>query len=368
MRLAAEQAALRRVATLVAADAPPERIFESVSEEAAHVVEADSGAIARFQDGSAVIVGRWDERSELEFPVGLALSTSDDGTIARVYRTGAAARINDYAAIGGDGARRVRASGVTTVVAAPIHVAGGLWGAIAVGARAQRLLPPATEDRLREFAELVSVAVAGAEAREALFESRRRVVEAADAERQRLGRNLHDGAQQRLASASLLLQSSQAKLQEDSPARDLVATALEELRRAQEELRDLARGLHPVALGERGLESALRALTTSSAFGVELDVSPERLPAQVEVAVYYTVAEALANVTKYAGATRVRVSVRSGGDDVLVEVADDGRGGADPRCGSGLRGLADRVESLGGRLEIESRDGSGTIVRAVVPL
>jgi signal transduction histidine kinase len=364
--LAVEQAALRRVATLVAAGAGAEEIFDSVSHEAASVTGGQAGAVIRFDDDEGVFVGRWDSGVSTGFPVGERIPLADDGAVARVHRTGEVTRIDDYGVLSGEVATRVRRSGMTSVVAAPIQASGATWGVLAVGTTADGVLPPETEDRLREFAELVSLAIASAADRDALIESRRRIATAADAERRRLGRNLHDGAQQRLVSATLLLELSQTKL--DGAARELVGQALAELLQAQEELRELARGLHPVALAERGLEPALRALTANAPLPVDFEVVETRLPDQLEAAAYYVISEALANVGKYANATRARVCVELGDGEAVLEVSDDGRGGADPGEGSGLRGLADRVEALRGTLEVVSPKGGGTTLRARIPL
>jgi PAS domain S-box-containing protein len=200
--------------------------------------------------------------------------------------------------------------------------------------------------------------------------SRSRIVEAADDARQRLERNLHDGAQQRLVSLSLALRLAQAKLGDDpAGAEQILNAAGEELTQALAELRELARGIHPAVLTDRGLPAALEALTARAPLPVELSTSlDERLPGPVEAAAYFVVAEALTNVAKYADASAVRVRAERNDGRVVVEVADDGVGGADPALGSGLRGLADRVEALEGRLEVESAEGSGTKVRAVIPV
>ena len=202
-----------------------------------------------------------------------------------------------------------------------------------------------------------------------LRRSRARIVEAGDAERRRLERNLHDGAQQRLVSLSLSLRLAQARLTSDpAAAGELLTAAGTELAQALEELRELARGIHPAVLTDRGLGPALESLADRAPLPVELDHAPgERLPAPVEAAAFYVVAEALTNVAKYADATSVRVSVARFDGRAVVEVADDGRGGADPAQGTGLRGLVDRVEALNGHLDVESPVGSGTRVRAEIP-
>jgi signal transduction histidine kinase len=202
----------------------------------------------------------------------------------------------------------------------------------------------------------------------ALRRSRSRVIEAADAERRRVGRNLHDGAQQRLVAVANLLKVAQRRLDGDSDALDVLRLAQDELGEAQGDLRDLARGLHPVALAERGLHDALESLTIGSEPPVTLDVAAVDLPDDLELAAYFIVSEALTNARRYAGARSVVVRVAPEPDALLVEVADDGCGGADPASGTGLRGLADRVDALDGRLDVDSPAGAGTRVRARLPL
>jgi signal transduction histidine kinase len=202
----------------------------------------------------------------------------------------------------------------------------------------------------------------------ALQRSRARVIEAADSERRRVGRNLHDGAQQRLMAVANLLKLAQRNLERGDDAGDVLRLAGDELDEAQAELRGLARGLHPVALSERGLRSALESLTVGCEMPVTLEVGAQELPEQIELAAYFIVSESLTNATKYAGASAVEVRVVLEAQAVLVEIVDDGRGGADPASGTGLRGLADRVEALDGRLDVDSPPGTGTRVSARLPL
>jgi signal transduction histidine kinase len=202
----------------------------------------------------------------------------------------------------------------------------------------------------------------------ALRASRARVIEAADAERWRVGRNLHDGAQQRLLAVGNLLRLAQRKLDGESEAADVLRVACDELGEAQTELRNLARGLHPVALSERGLRSALESLIVEGELSVTLEVVADGLPEDIELAAYFIVSEALTNARKYADADAIRIRVAPAAEGLLVEVVDDGSGGADPASGTGLRGLADRIDSLGGRLEIDSAPGAGTRVSARLPL
>jgi signal transduction histidine kinase len=202
----------------------------------------------------------------------------------------------------------------------------------------------------------------------ALRRSRARVIEAADSERRRVGRDLHDGAQQRLVAVANLLKLARRRLGDGDEANDVLRLACDELSTAQTELRDLARGLHPVALSERGLHNALESLTVACEIPVTLDVAVGELPDDVQLAAYFIVSESLTNARKYADAEAVRVRVARVADALLVEIVDDGSGGADPAAGTGLRGLADRVDALGGQLEVESPPGAGTRVSARLPL
>jgi signal transduction histidine kinase len=259
--------------------------------------------------------------------------------------------------------------GFQSAIAAPVMVDGRLWGAISVAKTTADVFPEEAEDRLADFAALAAQAIANAQAHEELRASRVRIVEAADDARRRLERNLHDGAQQRLVSVSLVLKLAQERIQSDPGAAEtILAGAREELALGLEELRELARGLHPAVLTERGLAPALEVLAARAPLRVLLTVEEHVLPKPIEAAAYYVIAEALTNVAKYASASAARVSVRVVGTHAVIEVADDGVGGAEAAPGSGLRGLSDRVEALDGRLEIESAQGGGTCVRAVIPL
>jgi PAS domain S-box-containing protein len=367
---AEEQEALRRVATLVAGEAPPEHVFLSVAEEAARILGADSSAVFRFDDAqTATVVGRWDASELGGFPLGSSIPVGEDGALARVLRTGGPTRIDDYEGVLGELPAAMRSFGYMAAAAAPVVFANRLWGALTVAVGHRVPLPADSERRLSEFAEVLGLAVASADAREHLARSRARIVEASDEARRRLERDLHDGAQQRLVSLALMLRLAESSLSEDSAAASILTGASAELGHAIDELRQLARGLHPAILSDRGLDHALTALaqrmplpvTTSS------DVAGRLRPA-VEVATYYVVAEGLTNVVKYAGASEAAVAVTTVDDTVVVEVADDGVGGATPSRGSGLSGLRDRVEALGGRLEVTSPLGEGTTLRAEIPI
>jgi signal transduction histidine kinase len=227
-----------------------------------------------------------------------------------------------------------------------------------------------SERRLCDFADLVAQALSNADAYDKLAASRSRIVEAGDAERRRLERNLHDGAQQQLVSLAVHLRLVEARLAGDpARARQELVDARDQLARALDELRELARGIHPAILTDGGLAPALSALATRAAVPVEItDVPGERLPEPVEAAAYYLIAEAVTNVAKHAQASHVSVSVRRVDSRVVVDVVDDGVGGADAEAGSGLHGLADRVEALHGRLHVESPRGGGTRIEAQIPV
>jgi signal transduction histidine kinase len=369
--LAEEQAALRRVATLVAAGAEPREIFARATEEIGRLFRADSAGMVRYdaEAGTAEMVGRWESAPHRIFDVGTVVSLDEDTTIARVFQNEGPVRL-EWAHVEGELAEGMRAAGFTVTVAAPIEVEGRLWGATSVGwSRQEVSLPEGTEHRLGAFAELVALGLSSADAHERLLRSRARIVEAADAARLQIARNLHDGAQQRLVALGLKLRMALKALDGDpGRAAELLQQATEDLDATNAELRELARGIHPVAVTEQGLGVALDSLARRSELPVELVGVPEdELPAATEVAAYYVVSEALTNVAKYADASRVTVRASCEDGSLLVEVADDGRGGADPTQGTGLRGLVDRVEALRGSLEVESPPGGGTVVRARLP-
>jgi PAS domain S-box-containing protein len=367
--LAEEQSALRRIATQVAAEAPPHALFAQVTEEVGRLLGAPSTRVVRYEDDErATIVGGWIEDGD-GLPVGSSVALDGETVLARVRRSGRAERLEGYEGIGGELAEHLRARGYRASVAAPVRVAGRVWGALVASARDPRDLDEGAERRLCDVAELVAQALANADAREMLAASRARVVEAGDAERRRLERNLHDGAQQRLVALAVQLRLIRAAIDGDLPmARGLLDSAITELREALEELRELARGIHPAMLTKYGLERAVAALAVRSPVPVQIAAMPEeRLPPPVEVAAYYIMAEAITNVAKYAAASHITVTVDQAGDCTRVEVTDDGIGGADLAAGSGLRGIADRVEALNGHLQVISPIGVGTTVRAEIP-
>jgi signal transduction histidine kinase len=369
--LLAEQAALRRVATLVASDLTASRLFNGVCKEVGRVLGVESSNIARFEDdGTQTVVGAWGAGGAPHFPVSQRVPLDGDTVTGKIHRSGRPQRVDDYSNVRGELVKRLRAQGIKSAVGAPIIVAGKTWGAIVVSRGRPRDFPEGAEHRLGDFAELVTAAVANVDAREQLAASRTRIVQAGYEERRRLGRDLHDGAQQELVGAVISLKLAQRRLPRDpDEANDLVEEALGHIETGIRELRELAAGIHPSILTDRGLGAALEALAGRSPMPVELlEVPPQRLPVPVETSAYFVVAEALTNAAKHARCSHVQVGVRVEQGAVTVEVRDDGVGGADSSAGSGLRGLADRVSALGGRLEVMSPAGEGTIVRARLAL
>jgi PAS domain S-box-containing protein len=367
-RLAEEQAALRRVAMLVAGNVRPERVFQTVTEEVCRLLGLRTAVLHRFEgERVSTIVGKFGSPTG-QFELGNVVEL-EVGSALEVLGTGAPARC-DYSTLPGPDALELRTLGFRGSIGVPITVAGTTWGALVVALREGEVLPLETEHRLQAFAELVGLAVASADARNELAASRLRIVEAGDTERRRLERNLHDGAQQRLVVLSLGLRHARAKLR-SSPleAEELLDTFGEELAAALRELRELAQGIHPAVLTQRGLGAALEALAARAPLAVELDVDlPERVAEPIETAAYYAVSEALANVAKHADACSAAVTVACSGGRLVIEVSDDGVGGASAGRGSGLRGLCDRLEALDGELWIDSPPGGGTVVRAELPI
>jgi signal transduction histidine kinase len=368
--LTAEQAALRRIATLVASEAASKRVFEQVTVEAAQTLGASAASLARFDpDNTVTFIGAWSQSGTLAFPVGSSMSLDGAGVLSAVRETGEPQWIHRYDDLAGPVIDRMTSFGYGSATAAPIKLGGEVWGALVAAAARSAPLPDGAERRLADFAELVAQALANADAYQKLADSRARIVEATDSERRRLERNLHDGAQQRLVLLALQLRLMRTALRRDpSTVETLLDEASDELAHALGELRELARGIHPGALTTQGLHPALDALANRAPVPVQVTQIPEeRLPEPVEVAIYYLVAEATTNVAKYAQATHATVSVERSDGTVTVVVADDGVGGAEPRGGTGLVGLTDRIEALGGRLHVESPRGRGTRLSAEIP-
>jgi signal transduction histidine kinase len=368
--LLAEQAALRRVATMVASGTPAPALFGRVCEELGELLAVKSTDMIRYEDHRfATVVGSWTGDDTPAFPIGERIPVEGESVTAKLYRSGRPERVDDYDHVEGELAERLREFGVHSVVGAPIHVAGRLWGAVMATSELAHAFPAGTEARISSFAELVTAALANVDAREQLAASRARIVEAGDAARRRIERDLHDGAQQRLVSLALNLRQLESSLEPDSTAARELEVARAELDAALDELRELARGIHPTILTDRGLEAALAGVAGRSTVPIELDLDGcEKLPLSVQTTAYFVVVEALTNASKHAHPDRIEVRVGVDGGDALIEVRDDGSGGVDPTRGSGLSGLADRASALGGTLEIDSPAGKGTTIRARIPV
>jgi signal transduction histidine kinase len=368
--LAAEQAALRRVATLVARGVPPEEVFAAVVTEVGQLLAVDLATMGRYElDGTLTFVASLGNARQ-PFPAGSRqrLGGNNLGTI--VADTGRPARLDRYAEnSSGPLGAGVREAGIRSSVATPIMVEGRLWGVIAAGSTREQTLPADTEARLGSFTELVATAIANAESHAALAASRARIVAAADESRRRIERDLHDGAQQRLVHAVIVLKLAlQALSNGNANAGKFVAEALRHAEQANSELRELAHGILPAALTRGGLRAGVEGLVSRVSLPVSVDVSVERLSAGVEATAYFVVSEALTNVVKHARASCAEVSVRLDSGELRVEICDDGVGGARGGDGTGLGGLADRVSALDGRLVLESPPDGGTRLYALLPL
>jgi signal transduction histidine kinase len=367
--LLAEQTALRRVATMVAGCAPGPALFGQVCEELGELLAVKSTHMVRYEDEqAAMVVGTWTRDDTPSFRVGERIPVEGHSVTAKLFQSGHPERVDDYDSVDDEAAARLCKVGILSAVGAPVYVAGRLWGGIMATSERAYAFPAGTEARIGSFAELVTAALANTDAREQLAASRTRIVEAADAARRRIERDLHDGAQQRLVSLALSLRVLESRLEPESAAAQELAAARDELDAALEELRELARGIHPSVLTERGLEAAIAALAGRSTVPVDLNLDDcGKLPLSVQTTAYFVVAEALTNACKHAHCDRVEARVAVDEDHVLVQVRDEGRGGVDPARGSGLSGLADRVSALGGTLEIDSPSGDGTTIRARLP-
>jgi PAS domain S-box-containing protein len=367
--IANEQAALRRVATLVAGQATSEELFAAVAREVAVLFGAPWSAVLRYDSlGNVALVGAWGDGPRLvagdTWPLEEAVAASV------IWRTREPAMV-DAAEFDSPLATVMLSTGLRFATGVPIVVAGQLWGAITVLDRTRDALPPEIAGRLESFTELVATAVANATARSELVAARRRVIEAADAARARVTRDMHDGAQQKFVNSLINLQLAQDKWSSDpARARELLDIGAEEADTGIELLRELAAGLHPTILNDMGLEAALESLAARAPIPVELDAARVTLPPPLETSVYFFCSEALTNVIKHSGATSssVRVAVADGW--LSIEVRDDGMGGAEIGSGgSGLRGLSDRIGALDGAFVLSSPEGgAGTTLMARIPL
>jgi signal transduction histidine kinase len=372
--LAQEQAALRRVATLVAKGVPAPDIFSAVSSEVERMFGLDrepsaAATVVRFDpDSECVLVGA--ARQILETPLGMRWQPHDLFVSTRVLRSGRPSRVeaHEFDSMEGPDADKLRRQGYLSQVGSPIVVDGRLWGAMTLSAR--ETLPASTEARLEKFTDLVATAIANAEARAELTASRARIVAASDDARRRIERDLHDGAQQRLVSLGLELRVAAESVPSELPELDTrLGFVADEIDGVIDDLREMSRGIHPAVLSDGGLGPALEMLALRATVPVELDVAPRiRYAEQVEVAGYYVVSEALTNTAKHANASRARVLVEERNGHVCLSIEDDGEGGAELGAGSGLTGLRDRVEALGGSFGLSSPPGQGTLIAVELPV
>jgi PAS domain S-box-containing protein len=368
-RLADEQAALRRVATLVARGVAPAELFAAVTREAGRLLNVSATHAGRYDaDGRVTAVGSW-SRDGAQMPLGIRNPVDATSVAGRVFRTGRPARRDHYGDASAQVAELARALGIRASVAAPIVVEGNLWGVLIASSNEVEPFAADTESRLAAFTELVATAISNVEAQREVAASRARIVAATDDERRRVVRDLHDGAQQRLVHTIITLKEASSTLRSEHRGAALVADALEQAQRANVELRELVHGILPAALTHGGLPAGIETLAsrTPVAVAVDVDVSVGRLPSAVEATAYFVVAEALTNVVKHSGAGRAAVMARIEDGTLVVEVRDDGAGGARPE-GTGLVGLADRLAALDGRLAVDSPAGGGTVVAAAIPL
>ena len=359
-----EQAALRRVATVVAHGAAPIDVFKAVAAEVASLLDSDLTLIGRYESDATftyLAVGGQIPTSALVD----RLTLGGNNLASNILRSGRPDSIS-YDDASGPIATFARTLGIRSAVGTPIIVDDRIWGAMFACWTQLQKTPSRTVDRIAEITELVATAVANADSRTALVESRARVAKAGDDMRRRIERDLHDGAQQRLVALALKLRSYESTVPAElAELLTEVACGLDEV---LGELRELAHGIHPAVLSQGGLGPALKSLARRAPVPVEVNLqAPERPPERIEVAVYYIVAEALTNIAKHAQAAAAVVNVRAIDGVVRVSVSDDGVGGADPSRGSGLVGLRDRVDTLGGTLTLSSPP-SGTSLVVQLPM
>jgi PAS domain S-box-containing protein len=369
--LAEEQAALRRVATLVANRVRPEQVFAAVAAEAGMLLLAEATALWHFIDGHAEYVSSWSRSRPVAFPRWLEL---DGASLMRTVReAGRSARIDDYEAANladpGPVSEAFVRLGIRAAVGCPVIVDGRVWGVLSAYRLDGDPFRADAEERLASFTDLVAIAISNAAEHEELLRSRARLVAAGDEASQRIERNLHDGIQQRLVSVGLDLGVILSSLEHGlAPATAAIREVVTDLDTVLADVREISRGLHPAILTESGLGAALKALARRSTVPVELDVAVARRPSEsTEIAAYYVVAEAIANASKHAHATCIWITVHQTNDSVFVTIRDDGVGGASRGLGSGLVGLADRVEALGGGLDVVSPVNGGTTIAAELP-
>jgi signal transduction histidine kinase len=366
--LADTQAALRRLATLIARGEPPEAVFAATTREALRHFGHGTARMIRYEpDGTATLLANEGSTGPHVRAGKPWEGYSPTGLTATVLRTGRAVRVDDYRGVPG-GEPYLR-EGLRSAVGMPIHVNGRLWGMIAIGS-GEGPLPPDTEQRMTQFTSLVATAVTNAQNRADLMTSRARIVAAADETRRRIERDLHDGTQQQLVSLILELRMVEATVPAGlGELRSKLSRLAERLAGVSDQVREISHGIHPAILSSAGLRPALRALGRRSAVPVDINVRIDRrLPEPVEVGAYYVVSEMLTNAAKHARASVVAVDAETSGGTLRLRVRDDGTGGASPLRGSGLTGLKDRIEALGGMFSLHSPEGGGTAVCCELPV
>jgi PAS domain S-box-containing protein len=364
--LANEQASLRRVATLVAQGVSPDELFSAVASEVAGVIDIPVVAVNRYEaDGTFTMLGI---AGESDFKVGSRWPVEDEGIAGMILTTGRPSRKDDYSTMSGRLGDAVRDDRMVSTVGVPILVEGRIWGFMVAAAKPGRPVPDDTEARLARFTELVATAVSNATTRADLLRSRARLVTTADETRRRLERDLHDGIQQWLVALALKARKTAGLAAVGESYVEELSSLADDLVAVTEELREISQGIHPAILSDAGLDDALKALARRSAIPVDLDVSfGQRYDATIEATVYYVVAESITNTVKHAHASKVAVHGRQRGQAIELEIKDDGVGGADPLRGTGLMGLRDRVDTLGGAISFASPHGAGTAIRVRLP-
>ncbi len=368
-QMAREHAALRRVATFVARQPTPEEVFALVTREAGELLGARVTGLLRVESATtAVFVAGWSPGGDVPLPVGSRGILDGRGLMGRVLRTRRPVRLENFDEAGGIAAEQMRRIGVRSGVAGPIVLGNRVWGALTAAYGDELPLPPGAEDRVAAFAELVAYAIDNAEARGELAASRLRIVEAADEQRRQVVRDIHDGAQQRLVHAVITLRLANTRDDVTPQLEGLLGEALDDAQAAIDDLRELARGLHPTLLTTRGLRAAVDSLADRASVPVRIEIPERRWPRSVEAAAYFVAAEALTNVAKHARASLATVRVTAIDGRVRILVEDDGAGGALATAGGGLSGLKDRVVALDGTFSIDSPAGEGTRIKVEIPV
>ena len=363
---AEEEAALRRVATAVAAGAPTTEVFDTVTVELRRLLDIEGAVLQRFEDdGTATTVAICDPQEFIAAggKIGSRVSTENGNLVSMVRRSNRAELTGSYDDESSLIVPDLGGAGIMGAVGVPVKVAGRQWGMAAVAWR--RPVTHDLEARLAEFTELLSIAIGNADSRERLAASRLRVIAAADQARQRIERDLHDGVQQRLVALAFELR----ELSEHEVAPGDLQRIGKGLQVAMDELREIASGIHPLVLRQHGLERALRRLARRASISIRLNLRLSgRLPEDVEIAGYYVISELVTNAAKHAEVNTVDLTVEAHADELFIGVRDAGAGGADSGNGTGLTGLRDRVEALSGTMEVDSPPGSGTSVHVRIPL